>query len=71
MPGNLRDARHQLLHVLAQQRFAAREADFLDAQARRDAHHALDFLKGQDVRRSAAIAARWAWNAGSVAQRPR
>ena len=47
--GNPGDARDQFLDVVAQQRFAAGEPDFLDAQADGEAHDALDFLEGEDV----------------------
>jgi hypothetical protein len=47
--GNGRDARHEFLEVVAQERFAAREADFPDAQSGRKTNDPLDFFKREDV----------------------
>ena len=64
--GNARDARDQVFDVVAQQRLAAGEPDFLNAEADREADDALNFLEGKDVRPWAPIAARWAPNWGGA-----
>ena len=48
--GNVRDAGHEILDIVAQERFAAGEPDFVDAESDGEADDAFDFLEAEDAR---------------------